>query len=237
MTIKSNLRHGDQRAVLQGVQCDTLISDPPYSAKTHKGHNAAVLADAKDTADRRTISYSHWTAEDVREFVLSWSPRVSGWMAIMSDSSLIPAYEAAYLEAGRYAFAPVPCIIRGMSVRLSGDGPSSNAIYLNVARPRTKQMARWGTLPGFYVVNRASGAHIGGKPYQLMRAIVRDYSRPGDTICDPCAGLATTAVAAKVEDRSFIGAEIDRNTFEQACARLGIGQQKQQPDQGQMRMF
>ena len=43
-------------------------------------------------------------------------------------------------------------------------------------------------------------------PLALMGAIVRDYSKRGDLICDPCAGMATTAVAADMFGRLFVGA-------------------------------
>jgi DNA modification methylase len=53
-----------------------------------------------------------------------------------------------------------------------------------------------------------------------MRAIVRDYSRPGDLVCDPCAGGGTTLLAAIMEGRRAIGSEIDPVTFEKAVKRL-----------------
>jgi len=45
---------------------------------------------------------------------------------------------------------------------------------------------------------------IGGKPMWLMRALVRDYSRPGNLVCDPCAGGATTLIAAAIEKTANI---------------------------------
>jgi len=76
-------------------------------------------------------------------------------MVALTDSELIPAWTAAYREAGRYAFAPVPILIRGMSVRISGDGPSSWCVYAMVARPATAEFVTWGTLPGAYVGTRS----------------------------------------------------------------------------------
>jgi len=61
---------------------------------------------------------------------------------------------------------------------------------------------------------------MGGKPEWLMRAIVRDYTRPGDLVCDPCAGGATTLIAAALEGRRAIGAECDPKTYELACKRI-----------------
>ena len=56
-----------------------------------------------------------------------------------------------------------------------------------------------------------------------MRALARDYSRPGDLICDPCTGKGTTLLAAAVEGRRAIGAEVNRDTYAEAQAWLGAG--------------
>jgi adenine specific DNA methylase Mod len=95
-----------------------------------------------------------------------------------------------------------------------------------VARPRTQAAQQWGTLPGGYVYAKEIGmAVVGGKPIDLMRAIVRDYSRVGDLVCDPCAGGATTLLAAVMEGRRAIGAEMDPATFDLAVERLRRGVQ------------
>ncbi len=216
------LRLGDWRTALESVECDALITDPPYSEKTHSGHNAGVEAGRRDgdaALYQTPLHYPHWGRDDVFAFVRHWSPRVRGWIAAMSDHNLIPIWTDAFADAGRYAFAPIPCVIRAMTLRMAGDGPSSWAVYLNVARPKTREMATWGTLPGAYVVTRDPG-YIGSKPLDLMRAIVRDYSRPGDMVCDPCAGHATTLVAADSLARNAIGAEILPDTYAAAMKRL-----------------
>lgn len=142
----------------------------------------------------------------------------------MTSHDLIPAYEDAYRASGRLAFAPVACVISGMGVRMMGDGPSSWTVYLMVARPRTRAMQKWGALPGAYVVKRAIDQGGGrGKPLDLMRAIVRDYSRPGDLVCDPCAGWGHTLIAARAEGRAVLGAEVDAGAHAEAMQRLGRG--------------
>jgi site-specific DNA-methyltransferase (adenine-specific) len=110
-----------------------------------------------------------------------------------------------------------------MTVRLSGDGPSSWAIYLNVARPPA--LARWGTLDGAYVTGTGDRFHIGGKPLGLMRAIVRDYTSPGDLVIDPFCGGGTTALACAMEGRRCITSEIDPETYAKALTRLSAGVQ------------
>lgn len=216
------LRFGDYSDVLPDIECDALISDTPYSGTTHRGHDGR---DQYDAAERRDLSYTAWTPDDVNAFVDYWHPRTRGWMAIMSCSVLSPVYRAAFERVGRCSFAPVPCVMRGMTVRLQGDGPSSWAVYLMVARPRNKEFATWGTLPGAYPTTRKTRGHIGGKPLSWMTAIVGDYSRKGDLVCDPCAGFATTGVACKSLSRQFVGAEQDAETHAIGAERLASGTQ------------
>jgi site-specific DNA-methyltransferase (adenine-specific) len=210
-------------------QVDCIITDPPYSERTHSGNNGGKREKRDASRDKwasdpiRQIDYSSLTPADVHAWSAQWAPRTRYWIAVMCDHSLIAAWQDGLSAAGLYAFAPVPCVITGMTCRLTGDGPSSWAIYLIVAR--TKAAAKWGTLPGAYVVGQERpelvvDRRIGGKPLPLMQQIVRDYSRPGMLIADPCAGHATTLVAALQSGRRVWGAECDPAAHAAAVARL-----------------
>jgi DNA modification methylase len=61
---------------------------------------------------------------------------------------------------------------------------------------------------------------MGGKPIQLMRNLVSDYSRVGDLVLDTHMGAGTTGVACALEGRRFIGVEIDQAAFDIACERI-----------------
>jgi site-specific DNA-methyltransferase (adenine-specific) len=212
-----DLRLGRYQDVLQDVVCDLLCADPPYGGRTHAGTTQAVV-DRFAATLKTALCYASWTPDDVVEFVAFWSPRTRGWMACMTSHDLMPAWEAAYTDAGRLAFAPVP--ILQDRVRMGGDGPASGAVYLMVARPRRKEFLSWGALPGWYKAGTERNGHIGGKPLDLMRALIRDYSRPGDLVCDPCAGGATTLLAAAQTGRRGVGAELSPETYAKAAKRL-----------------
>lgn len=213
---KVELRQGDYREVLADVEVDHVISDPPYGARTHDGVKLDGVDEGAVVAEG--LGYDAWRFDDVHRFVSFWSDRNRGWFACMTSHDLVPAYEDAYRAAGLYAFAPLPCVMSGMNVRLVGDGPSSWAVWLMVARP--KRLSKWGTLPGAYVGSPNRDGYPGGKPEWLMGAIIRDYSRPGELVCDPCAGFGTTLVAAESNHRRGIGAERKPDAFEKAQARL-----------------
>ena len=87
--------------------------------------------------------------------------------------------------------------------------------------------SRMGSRPGYYVAKHTNGAgykaeraHPGGKSADLMRALIRDYSRPGDLVCDPCAGGGTTLLAAVQTGRRAVGSEMDPQTHAKAVQRL-----------------
>ena len=203
---------------LAGLTCEALIFDAPFSAQTHE---AETTRSDGQQADGLTPTYDAFTPADVRAVCESWSPRTRGWIVSITDSVLAPVWRAELDRVGRYAFAPVPCVIRGMSVRIQGDGPSSWCLWAVVARPRNEEFVRWGTLPGAYTGPSQLGAGGGrGKPNWLMQALVRDYSRKGDVVCDPFAGWGSTLAAAVALGRTAIGAELDAAAFAEAKQRL-----------------
>jgi site-specific DNA-methyltransferase (adenine-specific) len=211
-------RQGRWQDVLADVEADHLIIDAPYSARTHRGGElSSVVGRGNGAVDK---FYACWGRDEVAE-VCEWAKdHISQWVVSMTDHVLFPIWEAELTARGYYVFAPVVLVETGRNVRLRGDGPASWATMIVVARPRTREAADWRALNGAYVVPRSSDKMMGGKPLDAMRAIVRDYSDKGDTIVDLCAGNATTLIAAAVEGRRCIGAEVDPATYEKGKARL-----------------
>ena len=62
--------------------------------------------------------------------------------------------------------------------------------------------------------------HPTQKPVDLLRYLILTYSNEGDTILDATIGSGTTAVAALMEKRHFIGFETNREYFDKACKRI-----------------
>lgn len=223
---------------------DALIVDMPYSPKTHAGHDDGVSSASrmrnfstlnggqekdrryarrkaeKVGQHRRTIDYPPWTPEVVRAFVNVWAPMTRGWMVSLTDDVLFTHWRDAMAAAGRQVFQDIPCLIRGMSVRLSGDGPSSWAVHAAVSRPRTREMASWGTLDGGYDGPAESQPVVGGKPVWLTRALVRDYTRRGDVVCDPGCGGGTLGLACIAEGRKALLGDMDPAHIEIARKRI-----------------
>lgn len=191
-----------QDALVDVQQCHSVITDPPYGASTHAGARSSTGEDG--------IAYEPFTSENVIEFVFQWSARTTRWIIALTSHDLIPAYEDAFKAAGMYGFAPVAIITKNPAPRMAGDGPTSSTVYAMVARRRTREASKWRSLPGHYIVPLASGGQGRGKPAELCRALVRDYSDPGDLIVDPFAGHGGIVRAAIGMGRRAIGAEMNQ---------------------------
>jgi site-specific DNA-methyltransferase (adenine-specific) len=192
---------------------DAVITDPPYGARTHAGH------DAKGDI-RRELGYASLSDETCEILAEEFVRLCDGWIVWMTDHSCVPLIEESLRCLGRYVFAPLPFYQAGRSVRLTGDGPCSWTDWILVAR--TKAQSKWGTLPGGYIAGPGwnDKARMGGKPTLLMESLLQDYSKAGQTVLDPFMGAGTTGVAAARTGRKFIGCEIDEAAFELSCKRI-----------------
>lgn len=231
---------------------DALVFDAPYSAKTHDGHAKGKLTSDSSAAfarrqeiptpesryaarkslagesGRRDIDYAAFDAAKIAAFCSLWLPRCSGWVISITDDALAPEWSAEFGRSGLYVFAPLPLVETGSRVRMTGDGPSNWTCWLVVARPKSREFASWGTLPGAYVqaaerdINSSGGSDriVGGKPLRAMCGIVRDYSRRGAIVCDPFLGGGTTGLACKQLGRRFIGMELSPERAELSVRRL-----------------
>lgn len=221
-TPRAELREGDWREVLADVEgVDVLLADPPFSSRVHAGQRTG------SSTRKATLHYDAITEEQVDAYVERWAPVTRWWSITFSDHLAARWWEAAWQRAGWYVFAPVLWIRENPTPRVSGDGPTSACDYMTIARPRHRMpRERMGHRPGYYRHRGNDGRenpHPGAKALEPLRAVVRDYTLPGDLVVDPFAGSATTLLAAAIEGREAIGAEVAPETFELAAARLRKG--------------
>jgi site-specific DNA-methyltransferase (adenine-specific) len=212
---------GDCKEVLPEIGgVDHIITDPPFSARTHDGFDSTSARKKLDGSVRKSLGYGSITTAEAMEMADLFCNASAGWVLWFTDHALAPIIHGAMEANSRATFAPLPFFHPGRSCRLSGDGPSSWTDWIVCSR--TKALHKWGTLPGGYVAGEGwrDKNHMGGKPLKLMLQVVSDYSRPGDLVCDPCLGGGTTLVACVQTGRRGVGIELDPATFEKAVKRI-----------------
>ena len=68
--------------------------------------------------------------------------------------------------------------------------------------------------------NSTRGLHPTQKPVELIKWILKYYTRPNDTCLDTTMGSGSTGVACKEMDINFIGMELDKEYFDVAKNRI-----------------
>ena len=85
---------------------------------------------------------------------------------------------------------------------------------------------------GYYLINSSVAAkytgdiftgHKSQKPIKLIKKLVEEHTKKGDTVLDPFLGSGTTAVACKELGRNYIGIEISPEYCKIAENRLAQG--------------
>ena len=82
------------------------------------------------------------------------------------------------------------------------------------ARPRQPLPS---VMPWVYSGNKC---HPTEKAVEVIAPLIRCFSKPGDLVCDPFTGAGSTAVAAALNGREYIGMELDEKHCATARARL-----------------
>jgi len=77
---------------------------------------------------------------------------------------------------------------------------------------------------------RKGALHPTQKPVDLLRYLILTYSNENDTILDATIGSGTTAVAALMEKRHFLGFELNKEYFDIAQRRIALERQQPQLD-------
>lgn len=62
--------------------------------------------------------------------------------------------------------------------------------------------------------------HPTQKPVDLLRYLIRTYTKEGDLVLDSCAGSGSTLVAAIMERRHYIGFELNKEYYDIAVHRI-----------------
>jgi len=64
------------------------------------------------------------------------------------------------------------------------------------------------------------GKHPTQKPLDLLNRIVLASTNKGDVILDPFAGSSTTGIAAAINDRKFVGIDLEKKYLELSKKRF-----------------
>jgi len=230
------LHQGECLAFLRSLpdaSVDAVITDPPYSSGgLHMTTRTQQSTVAKYQVTGTKRQYRNFSGDNRDQ--RSWTMWVTLWLSeclriakpgapivLFTDWRQLPSTTDAFQAAGATWRGVFPWL--KPAGRPGGPGRFRNAAEYAVWGSNGDMPPREdvGYLPGYHLesIRPTDKHHVTGKPTNLMRAIVQ-CCPPGGVVLDPFAGSGTTGVAAVLEGRRFIGAELDQVNADIARRRM-----------------
>lgn len=203
----SQLFHGDSRQMLRGVSVDAIITDPvwpncPKDLLPGWEDPIGLLADTLKVINAKRLVVILRNDSDPR--FLQAVPSYYPFFRCQILPYVMPGYYGRKLGGDEIAYCfgePVPSV------------PGKRVIpgYAPKAQPS----------------HRPDNGHPCSRALIHIEWLVRWWSQPGETVCDPFVGSGQTGIACMKLQRRFIGCEINKDYFE--LAKLRINEEKTRP--------
>lgn len=208
----AELWHGDCREVLPTLPPSVVIvSDPPYGiAFQHGGHLGKAYAGAKAKSNNDKI---HGDAE----------PFKPGHLLTFEQAILFGAdHYAQELPRGRWLAWDK---LGGQATYGDSFSDVEYAWHSKTGAARIFRMVWKGMCQGAGKDKGTRRTHPTQKPVDLMEWCILQAGRPA-VVCDPYMGTGATGVAAMNLGLRFVGVEIHRPYFDEACRRIEDAQRQ-----------
>ena len=96
---------------------------------------------------------------------------------------------------------------------------NSYEVILMLRKGKAKNINNMGEKNILRIPNVKNKVHPTEKPSELMRILVENSTKPGETVLDPFMGVGGVGVACQEAGRNFIGIEIDEKYYDVAVDR------------------
>lgn len=204
----NRILQGDCNALLRRLPAgsvDLVLTDPPYGVRYHDRSGRTIANDADLGAvlgaftelyrvlkpDTFCVSFYGWNR--VGEFFRAWT--AAGFHPVGHI-----VWQKSYASSSRFLRAH-----HEQAYLLAKGNPPIPSEPLQDVRP-------WD-----YTGNRL---HPTEKAVSILRPLVESFSRRGDLVLDPFSGSGSTAVAAALSGRRYLGIELEHSYCELARRRL-----------------
>ena len=231
------LIHGDCLDPVSGLasladkSVDHVICDPPYSLTVVTSTKRAPSISASNpigSATRRDLGYQGIDPAQRVAAAMEIGRICRRWAIVFCDAESLTSWRVNLEASGLRHVRMGAWVMPNCTPQFTGDRPGTGWEACEIAHGTGRSRWNGRGLPAVWIVPRPSNGspereatgHPTPKPIPLLEALVRDFTDPGDLICDPFAGSATTGVAAVHLGRRFIGWEKDANYYQIARDRL-----------------
>lgn len=218
---------GDCRDILPTLpKVDAVITDPPYSERTHAKARTNKKETARSTYSQgasRFIDFPFLPDADFVVMARACLALANRWVVMTCDHrhAALTFDWSEHVRLGAWVkVGPMP--------QISGDRPGSgHESVLILHNDGTKRWNRGGGAGIWILPPVKTGTDVATqKPVALLERFVSDFTDEGETVLDPFTGSGTTGVACASLGRRFIGIEREPRHFDVACRRIEDAQRQ-----------
>lgn len=213
------LYHADCREILPQLEpVDLVLTDPPFSEKTHKGARSAPSAPYAGEAQKK-IDFDSMDFSAIRATLSLINAR--RWMIATMDWRHIYQMETAPPDGWKFIRFGI-WVKPNSAPQFTGDRPATGWEGVAILHKEGEKLS-WnnGGHRAVWTHNiDASGIHPTAKPVGLMQQWLCEFGSPVEVVLDPFCGAGAVLRAAKNLGMRSIGIEQSERHCEQAAKRM-----------------
>jgi site-specific DNA-methyltransferase (adenine-specific) len=206
--MSGEILHGDCARILPtlaGESVDLVLTDPPYGVRYRDRHGRTIANDDDLSPVLGAFADLYRVLKPDSLCVCFY-----GW-------NRVDEFFAAWTAAGFYPVGHVVWHKSYASSRRFLQARHEQAYLLAKGRPRPPPEPVPDVQPWEYSGNRS---HPTEKAVGILKPLIRSFTRPGHLVLDPFSGSGSTAVAAALAGRRYLGIELEERYCAVARARL-----------------
>ncbi len=222
--MENDLRLGDCMEVLKDIpdgSVDLIITDPPYKFENQGGgfyaHNDSTHRKYLDSLKK--IRCCEFEPITFLESVRSKLKQFYGYF--FCNKTLVDDY-IRFAKDNKFQY-DILVLAKRNPIPAYNNHHLSDLEYIVMIREKGTYFSNHKNMDDyrkFYLTSCRKGLHPAEKPVELIRRFVRVSSKPEDVVLDCFMGSGTTGVACVLENRRFIGCEINDEYFNLASQRI-----------------
>ena len=220
------------QTALGGGRAALLLTDPPYCLLTRRRKGGDLRDKRAGVKIDRDPIVRFEDVRSYRKFTEEWLPKAAShvegplvvWTNFLGKEPIrIVARGLGFEERGEFVWAKKTSEHEGNEqlLRVYETALVFTRAPLPSLSPADPQRV-WCVAAGYDDDGEAQrfGAHPNHKPFSVLEALVRQWSRPGDLVLDPFAGSGSIPAAALRLGRRAACSEIEKEWAERVTRRL-----------------
>ena len=196
---------------------DAVITDPPYGARTHEGARTGSIG------GEALIDFASIDDETFLRACTLCLGVANRWVVMSCE----------WRHAAKLEESGLPLIRLGVWIKpngapqFTGDRPGTGWEAVAILHNAGKKKWNGGGQHAVWTIPKVEGPHPTTKPPALLKKWLQQFTDANETVLDPFMGGGSTGEACMVNDRNFIGIEIEPKYFDIACERIANAQRQE----------